>query len=121
VSLEILFPIAGRAAILRLVIRLTIRIIQYILNYQPLLMGENSMLNTKCCQVEAIVSVDARGQIVLPKEVRDKAGVKAGDKFVLVSSEDDGKICCLFLVKADQFVGSVKEMLGPVAKELLNQ
>jgi len=79
------------------------------------------MLNAKCCQVDAIVSVDARGQIVLPKDVREKLGVKAGDKFVLVSSESEGKTCCLFLVKADEFAGSVKLMLGPVAKEILGQ
>ncbi len=79
------------------------------------------MFNMKCCQVDAIVSMDARGQIVLPKDVREKAGVKAGDKFVLISSESDGKLCCLFLVKADEFAGSVREMLGPVAKEILSQ
>ena len=70
--------------------------------------------------VSGVVAVDARGQIVLPKDVRDKLGVKAGDKFVLVSSQSEGKICCLFLVKADEFAGSVKEMLGPVAKEILS-
>jgi AbrB family looped-hinge helix DNA binding protein len=75
---------------------------------------------TKCCQVDAIVSIDARGQIVLPKEVRDKAEIKAGDKFLLVSSESEGKLCCLFLVKAEEFAGTVKEMLGPVAKEILS-
>ena len=75
---------------------------------------------TTCCQVDAIVSIDARGQIVLPKEVRDKAEIKAGDKFLLVSSESEGKLCCLFLVKAEEFAGTVKEMLGPVAKEILS-
>jgi antitoxin PrlF len=79
------------------------------------------MLNAKCCQVDAIVSIDARGQIVLPKDVRDKADIKPGDKFVLVSSESDGKLCCLFLVKAEEFAGSVRDMLGPVAKEILAQ
>jgi antitoxin PrlF len=79
------------------------------------------MFNTKCCQVDAIVSVDARGQIVLPKDVRDKTGVKAGDKFVLISSEAEGQLCCLFLVKAEQFAGTVKDMLGPIAKEILGQ
>ena len=78
------------------------------------------MFNSKCCQVDAIVSVDARGQIVLPKDIREKLGVKAGDKFVLISSESDGKMCCLFLVKADEFAGTVKDMLGPVAKEILS-
>lgn len=78
------------------------------------------MLNMKCCQVDAIVTVDARGQIVLPKDVREKSGIKAGDKFVLISSEAEGKLCCLFLVKADEFAGTVKGMLGPVAKEILS-
>ncbi len=78
------------------------------------------MFNSKCCQVDAIVSVDARGQIVLPKDIREKLGVKAGDKFVLISSESDGKLCCLFLVKADEFAGTVKDMLAPVAKEILS-
>ena len=79
------------------------------------------MLNRNCCQVDAIVSVDARGQIVLPKDVREKAGVKPGDKFVLMSSESGGKLCCLFLVKAEEFAGTIKDMLGPVAKEILSQ
>ena len=72
-----------------------------------------------CCQVDAIVSVDARGQIVLPKDVRDKASIKPGDKFVLITSQQEGEACCLFLVKADQFVGSIREMLGPLAKDIL--
>ena len=28
----------------------------------------------ECCKVEAMVSVDERGQMVLPKEIRDKVG-----------------------------------------------
>jgi AbrB family looped-hinge helix DNA binding protein len=73
----------------------------------------------KCCQVEAIVSVDARGQIVLPKEIREKVGVKAGDKFVVASSQSEGKVCCLFLIKADEFAETVREALGPIAKDIL--
>ena len=73
----------------------------------------------KCCQVEAIVSVDARGQIVLPKEIREKVGVKAGDKFVVASSQSEGKVCCLFLIKADEFAETVREVLGPIAKDIL--
>ncbi len=73
----------------------------------------------KCCQVEAIVSVDARGQIVLPKEIREKVGVKAGDKFVVASSQSEGKVCCLFLIKAEEFAETVREALGPIAKDIL--
>jgi len=75
--------------------------------------------NMNCCQVDAIVSVDARGQVVLPKEVREKVGIKAGDRFVVISSQSEGKVCCLFLVKAEEFAGMAKDMLGPMVKEIL--
>ena len=73
----------------------------------------------KCCKVDALVSIDGRGQIVLPKDVRERAGVKAGDKFVVMSYESEGKICCIFLVKADDFADTAKDMLGPMVKEIL--
>lgn len=71
-----------------------------------------------CCKVESLVSVDERGQMVLPKEIRDKANIKPGDKLALVSWEKDGKLCCLTLVKADDFAGMVKGMLGPMVEVL---
>ena len=73
----------------------------------------------KCCKVDALITIDGRGQIVLPKDVREKAGVKAGDKFVVMSYESEGKIYCIFLVKADDFADTAKDMLGPMVKEIL--
>lgn len=73
----------------------------------------------KCCKVDALITIDGRGQIVLPKDVRERAGVKAGDKFVVMSYESEGKICCIFLVKADDFADTAKDMLGPMMKEIL--
>jgi DNA-binding transcriptional regulator/RsmH inhibitor MraZ len=35
------------------------------------------VMESGCCRVEALVSVDERGQVVLPKELREKAGIKA--------------------------------------------
>ena len=72
-----------------------------------------------CCKVEALVSVDERGQMVLPKEVRDKAGIHTGDKLALVGWEKDGKVCCLTLIKADEFGDMVKGLLGPMMKEVI--
>jgi len=80
---------------------------------EPMLKG------TKCCKVDALITIDGRGQIVLPKNVRERAGVKAGDKFVVMSYESEGKICCIFLVKADDFADTAKDMLGPMVKEIL--
>jgi AbrB family looped-hinge helix DNA binding protein len=74
---------------------------------------------TPCCKVEALVPIDARGQIVLPKDVRDRAGLAAGDKLAVVCFESGGEVCCITLVKADTFAESVKGMLGPVMTEIL--
>jgi len=72
-----------------------------------------------CCRIEALVSVDERGQMVLPKEVRARAKIQQGDKLVLVSGEREGRICCIFLIKAEELSGVVKGMLGPVLQEIL--
>jgi AbrB family looped-hinge helix DNA binding protein len=75
---------------------------------------ETAVKATGCCRVESLISVDERGQMVLPKDLRDKANIRAGDKLALVSWEKDGEICCLSLVKADYLAERVKEFLGPV-------
>jgi antitoxin PrlF len=73
-----------------------------------------------CCQVEAVVSVDERGQMVLPKDLREKANIKAGDKLGVISyAGKDGVTCCLTLIKVDDLSGLVKQMLGPVFKEIV--
>jgi antitoxin PrlF len=72
-----------------------------------------------CCAVEAIITVDERGQMVLPKELRAKAGIKAGDKLAITSWEKDGEICCIALVKASNLETMVKGLLGPVMKDVL--
>lgn len=73
---------------------------------------------TSCCRVESLISIDDRGQMVLPKDLRDRAKIKAGDKLALVTWEKDGKICCMTLIKADDLAVGVKEFLGPVMKDL---
>ena len=72
-----------------------------------------------CCRIEALVPIDSRGQIVLPKDVRDRAEINAGDKLAVVSFVSEGKVCCITLVKSDAFAGSVKAMLGPMMTEIL--
>lgn len=71
---------------------------------------------SECCQVEALVSVDRKGQILLPKELRDKQGIKEGDKFALVNVKGKGDSCCLILMKSDVFEPIVKDALSPVLK-----
>ena len=75
--------------------------------------------SSSCCRVEAVVSVDERGQMVLPKEIRDKAEIRAGDKLAVVSWMAGEEICCISLMKTDNFAGMVREMLGPMMKEII--
>ncbi len=74
-----------------------------------------------CCKVESLVSVDERGQMVLPKEIREKAGIAPGEKMAVVSWEKKGKVCCLFLVKADDIAGYVKDFLGPFMGDIVGK
>ena len=71
-----------------------------------------------CCKVESLISVDERGQMVLPKEIRDKANLRPGDKLALISWEKDGKVCCLSMIKAEDFGNMLKGLLGPMIKEM---
>lgn len=74
-----------------------------------------------CCAIQGIVTVDERGQMVLPKELRDKAGIRAGDKLAVTSWEKDGQVCCIALIKAGSLEHMVKGMLGPVMGDLLKE
>ncbi len=76
---------------------------------------------TSCCKVEALVSIDDRGQMVLPKELREKANIRAGDKLAVVSWEKDGRVCCISLTKAEELTDMVKAVLRPVMKEILQE
>ncbi len=73
---------------------------------------------TGCCKIDAVVTVDAKGQLVLPKELRERARIKADDKLAVIGCERDGELCCLMMVKADELGSSVKTMLGPTLKEI---
>lgn len=71
-----------------------------------------------CCTVESVVSIDERGQMVLPKELREKAKICPGDKLVVIAMEKEGKFCCLSLIKAEDFEEMVKSLLSPVIEEI---
>lgn len=74
-----------------------------------------------CCRMEAVVSIDGRGQIVLPKDLRDRAGIEKGDKLMIVACENEGKVCCITLMKADDSNEMVKEMMGPMLKGIFKE
>lgn len=74
---------------------------------------------SECCRLEALVTVDERGQIVLPKDVRESAGIKAGDKLAVVASKKGEKACCIVLMRVEELAESVKKTLGPLLQELV--
>lgn len=76
--------------------------------------GKNNKEN--CCNVESVITVDERGQMVLPKEIREKANIKAGDKLAVVSLKKEGKFCCIALIKAENLSGVVIDLLGTIIK-----
>jgi len=75
-------------------------------------------LNDDAGKVEAVISIDERGQMVLPKELRDRVGIKAGDKLVVISRKNEGDVCCITLIKTDYFMSILGEKLGPMVGEL---
>jgi antitoxin PrlF len=74
--------------------------------------------NKNCCKIDAVVTVDPKGQIVLPKDLREQAKIKPNDKLALINFKRDGKVCCIAIVKVDDLESTVKNTLGPVFKTI---
>ena len=75
-----------------------------------------------CCsapeelKIEAIISIDERGQMILPKDIRDKAGLRPGDKLAVLTRERNGKVCCIYMFRTTSWWGWSRKglkTLGP--------
>ena len=73
------------------------------------------------CRIDAVVTMDAKGQIVIPKDLREKANFKPNKKIALVASEKDGEVCCITLIKAEKLGGAVTKTLAPLLKGITKQ
>ena len=85
-------------------------------------------------EIEAIVSFDDRGQLVIPKDLRKKFNLKAGDKFALISCVqgvnccdapaddksccDTQDVCCFTLINTKQLKGMVSAALSPMMSNM---
>lgn len=74
--------------------------------------------HAECCKVDAVVTIDSRGQLVLPKDLREKAKLKPNDKLAVMSFEQDGEIYCIIMVKAEKLGNTLKSFLSPMLKEV---
>jgi antitoxin PrlF len=77
------------------------------------------MANRECCKIDAVVSIDAKGQVVLPKDLRERAQLNPNDKIAIIGVERDDKVCCLVMMKAEALGNTVKNMLGPIFEQAL--
>lgn len=84
--------------------------------------------DTGCCdpsreeaasRVEAVLSVDERGQMILPKDLRTRAGIGPGDKLAVVSHEKNGEVCCISLIRVESLNEMVRGVLGPMMKDIV--
>jgi len=73
------------------------------------------------CRIDAIITMDIKGQIILPKDLREKANLRPNDKIAVVACEKDGEVCCIMMIKADKLVGAVTKTLGPLLKGVTKQ
>jgi antitoxin PrlF len=71
--------------------------------------------------VEAVVTIDERGQMVLPKAIRERAGLQPGDKLAVSVMESKGSVCCINLIRTEQIAQMVKEMLGPLMSDVIKE
>ncbi len=76
---------------------------------------------SSCCHVEGVVTVDSKGQIVLPKSLRENMGLKEKDKLIVVGMKDKGKITSISLFKSEAMDDMVKIMLKPVMETILEE
>jgi len=73
------------------------------------------------CRIDAVVTMDVKGQIVLPKDLREKASFKPNDKIAIVACEKEGVVCCIMMIKADRLAGAVSKTLRPLLKGAIEQ
>ena len=80
-----------------------------------------SVCESDTCRIDAVVTMDAKGQIVLPKDLREKADFKPSEKIAVVACEKNGEVCCIMMMKAERLVGAVTKTLGPLLKGVTKQ
>ncbi|XES78133.1 MAG: HgcAB-associated protein HgcC [Candidatus Bathyarchaeia archaeon] len=68
----------------------------------------------ECCKIDAVVTVDPKGQIVLPKNLREKANIQPSDKLAIIGVEQENQVCCIVLMKTESLEDTVKCKLAPI-------
>ena len=80
-----------------------------------------SCCGDETCRIDSVITMDAKGQIVLPKDLREKANIKPNEKIAVVALEKEGEVCCIMLIKAERFAGAVTKTVGPLIKAITQE
>lgn len=62
-------------------------------------------------EIEAIVTVDGRGQVVLPKAVRESLRLGPGSRLAVVLKRQGGAPCCVTLMPAAALEDRAREVI----------
>ena len=65
------------------------------------------------CRIDSVVTI-SKGQIVLPKGLRQRASFEPNGKIALISFEKEGEICCVLMIKAERLGEAVAKTLNPL-------
>jgi antitoxin PrlF len=76
--------------------------------------SDSSKNGEKCCKVESVISIDDRGQMVLPKEIRENADIRPGNKFAVIPWEKNGRVLCISLMRVEQLADSLRNVFLPL-------
>lgn len=63
-------------------------------------------------QVEDIIRVSSKGQVVIPKEVRKKLGVKGGEKLLVLTCDGDILLRKAKKVSIEDIAGKLEEVIS---------
>ncbi|MDH5449657.1 MAG: AbrB family transcriptional regulator [Candidatus Bathyarchaeota archaeon] len=55
----------------------------------------------------------------MPKDLREKAGIKTGDKLAIVASTRGEKVCCIMLMRTEELTESIRETFRPLLEDLV--
>ncbi len=67
------------------------------------------------------MNVDARGQMVLPKDLRERANIGPDQKLALVSWTSGAELCCLTLQRAEDLADMVRRTYGPLLSTAIRE
>jgi AbrB family looped-hinge helix DNA binding protein len=121
--------VVGRDYTLRIVLNIQ-NFQKEIYNREPLGRAGETLTDEECCvpgvervnatgrrySVEAVATIDERGQMVLPKAIRERLGLKAGEKLAISVMERDGRPCCINLIRTEELSTMVGDLLGPAVE-----